>query len=467
MALWEADDYGTMADRACWAMFAVSTVVVILRLICRIHYGVGHQTWGGLGLDDAITTGCMAVMLATCVLVTIGSHYGLGRHMATLSDNDLTMALKYNVIISAVLIWTFSLPKFAIIAILKRILDYGTKTTILFWGMALSSQACILATSVWWFKQCDPVEAGWDLSIRKADSCASTSVLADLGYFTSAYSAFLDLFFALYPIPFIMRLNMPLRNRIAVSVAMSLSSLAFIVSIYKLAIFGSVFEILATDPTYPVPYLDILGMAEGNILIICASLPTLGPIFRAFKRKFRDTVNSQGSNSHPLGSGPTTQGTHSRTQSTSSKSNWSGFRPQKKISEEDLEDGSTTGIMRPSSDIPLVEQPGQPHSMGAVAGNHGDGGGNNNSNTNTARVGRGVSGVPQVGRAMSSTLRQGLEMDGYYQSYQQGQFQQQGVQGGSGGMTTTMLGKNDIHKTVEVSVSSESISTGQRTPKSL
>lgn len=159
----------------------------------------------------------------------------------------MTEALKYNVVISAVLIWSFSLPKFAFIATLKRILNYGTKTTILFWGLALSSQACILATSVWWFVQCKPVEFGWNKAID--GTCADVSVLADLGYFTSAYSAFLDIFFALYPIPFIMRLNMPLKSRVAVSVALGLGVLACVVSIYKLAIFGQVFAILAVDPT--------------------------------------------------------------------------------------------------------------------------------------------------------------------------------------------------------------------------
>ena len=226
-----------------------SEVVVILRIWSRVRYGRGHRALGGLGFDDAITVFCVIVMLVTCVLLTIASHYGLGRRMNTIPEEKLETTLKFNLIISAILIWTFSLPKFAIIATLKRILDYGTKTAILFWGLALTSQACILATSIWWFEQCDPVEAGWDMSVRTPASCADTSVLANLGYFTSAYSSFLDLFFALYPIPFIMRLNMPLKNRIAVSVAMSLSSLAFIVSIYKLVIFGEVFELLAKDLT--------------------------------------------------------------------------------------------------------------------------------------------------------------------------------------------------------------------------
>ena len=199
-------------------------------------------------MDDYITVFCVVVMLVTCILITIGTQYGLGRRMEAIDPPLIPRALKWNVIISSVLIWTFSLPKFAIIAILKRILDYGLKTTILFWGLALSSQACILATSLWWYKQCDPVEFGWDRTIP-GGKCASTKVMSDLGYFTSAYSAFLDVFFALYPIPFIMRLNMPLKNRILVSIALGLSILAFILTIYKLTIFGEIFVVLAENPT--------------------------------------------------------------------------------------------------------------------------------------------------------------------------------------------------------------------------
>lgn len=78
--------------------------------------------------------------------------------------------------------------------------------------------------------------------------------MSTLGYFTSAYSALLDLFFALYPIPFVMRLNMALKPRIAVCTALGLSSLACVVSLYKLAIFNSVFKVLATDLTCRRPF---------------------------------------------------------------------------------------------------------------------------------------------------------------------------------------------------------------------
>jgi hypothetical protein len=46
-----------------------------------------------------------------------------------------------------------------------------------------------------------------------------------------------------------MRLNMPLKNRILVSIALGLSILAFILTIYKLTIFGEIFVVLAENPT--------------------------------------------------------------------------------------------------------------------------------------------------------------------------------------------------------------------------
>ncbi|KAI0101968.1 hypothetical protein F4776DRAFT_497738 [Hypoxylon sp. NC0597] len=276
------DDYGAFANRVLWSLFGVTTIVVALRIVARLHFSTRLRT--GLGLDDYITLICLILSFIVCILTTIASEYGLGKHVYELDDNERINALKYNAIINAVLIWQFSLPKFAIIAILKRILNYGTKTAVLFWTLGITSQACILAVSIWWFRQCHPIEFGWDKSIP-GGTCADIKIMINLAYFTSAYSAFLDIFFALYPIPFIMRLNMPLRGRLAVAGALSLSSLAFVVSVIKLSALGQAFAISATDPTYPVPYLDILGMSEGYILIICSSLPALGPLFRAAKGK--------------------------------------------------------------------------------------------------------------------------------------------------------------------------------------
>ena len=242
-------------------------------------------------MDDYITAVCFFIFAITCVLVTVAHSYGSGRHMDDIQPREnIRQAIKWNVISSAVLIWTFSLPKFAVIATLQRILDFGTRTTIGFWGLAIASQGCILAVSVFWFTQCRPIAKQWDSSVDGV--CSSTKVFSDLGYFVSAYSAFLDLFFGLYPIPFIMRLSMPLKSRITVSTSLGLGVVACSVSIYKLIIFGDIFEIVAKDMTYPIPFLNMLGLAEGSILIVCASIPTLGPLYRKARGKFTDRYGS-------------------------------------------------------------------------------------------------------------------------------------------------------------------------------
>lgn len=129
------------------------------------------------------------------------------------------------------------------------------------------------------------------------------SVLVNLGYFTSAYAAFLDIFFALYPVPIIMRLQMPLKTRVAVAIALGLSALACIVSVYKLAMFGALFDLVAADPTYPGPYLDMLGLAEGFVLMVCASVPALGPLVAVARGTVSDAYGSMRGTRKQVGDG--------------------------------------------------------------------------------------------------------------------------------------------------------------------
>ncbi|KAI2473809.1 hypothetical protein F4781DRAFT_3920 [Annulohypoxylon bovei var. microspora] len=297
--LWKVDDYGIIAKKGCWSMISILTVVIGLRIYCRLSFGRNS-----IGPDDWIVILCLIVAYVDCAFATIGINYGLGRHIAVLDPADAVEALRWSVIASTVNVWVFSLPKFAIVAILKRILDFRIKTAILFWGLCLTSQACVFATSVWWVYQCSPIEYGWNRSIK--GTCAPVSIIQNLGYATTAYSAFLDIFFALYPVPFIMKLNMQFKNRLAISMAMSLSVLASAISIYKLAIFKEVFDVLATDPTYPTPYFFMLGFSEGFVLILGSSFPALGPLFRAVKRTISTNLSSRSdmSDSRLTNSGP-------------------------------------------------------------------------------------------------------------------------------------------------------------------
>lgn len=172
------------------------------------------------------------------------------------------------------IVWTFSMPKFAIIALLRRILRLSKPVEYTFWGIATVNQAGILATAILWFARCQPAAKAWDPTLP--GTCGTLEVLGDLGYVTSALSAALDIFFALYPIPFIMKLNMSLRRRISTSISLGLGSIACVVSIYKITTFPSSIVELSVDPT--CKSTQILDIA---VLLCTDSFPQL-PWFRSY-----------------------------------------------------------------------------------------------------------------------------------------------------------------------------------------
>lgn len=195
-----------------------------------------------------MTLACLLVIFMFCVLLSVGHGFGVGKHFATIPAEHKVEALRWGAILNAVTPWMCTLPKFAIVMTLNRILDFNKRTAILFWGLALTSQATVVVLTFWTFLQCAPIAYQWDRTID-GGSCANPQVYLHLIYFVFAYSTALDVFFALYPVPHVMRLNMPLKTRIGVSLSLSLGLVGFAISIYKFTIFPELGALVATDPS--------------------------------------------------------------------------------------------------------------------------------------------------------------------------------------------------------------------------
>ncbi|ETS77661.1 hypothetical protein PFICI_09723 [Pestalotiopsis fici W106-1] len=273
--------------------FALFLLLAVIALRFYARFTAKPNNWfGALGLDDALVGLSWVVLLLTQIFIQVAAGYGNGKHYDALSRYDQVEAMKWNTMIDAVIIWAFSLPKLAIVALLRRILNYGLHTSVLLWGLTFVGQALIFSMSVFLFIQCSPTEKNWDKSIEGI--CLPDSTMIGIEYFVSSYSAFLDLFLAIFPAPFIMRLNMPLRTRLAVSGALGLGVFASIIQGYKLSIMGASFKYTDEDPTYPLPFLNTFGITEACLLLIAGSLPALGPLIRRAKDHVERITSSGG-----------------------------------------------------------------------------------------------------------------------------------------------------------------------------
>lgn len=222
------------------------TVSFGLRVVCRLRYS--PRLGGGLYQDDFITLASLLVLLLFCILLTVSLPFGVGRHYNTLSASHKIESLRWNVILNCITPWICTLPKFAIISTLQRILPFGLRTRVVLWSLAVSSQVTVFALMIWQVAQCKPVAFQWDSSIE-GGTCANPLIYVRLAWAVYIYSTLLDVLFALYPVPFIMRLGMPLGVRLGVAIPMSLSLVGFAISIYKFSILDRLIAIFATDPS--------------------------------------------------------------------------------------------------------------------------------------------------------------------------------------------------------------------------
>ena len=109
---------------------------------------------------------------------------------------------------------SFAYPKLAVVALLQRLFPMGRFVRILFWFMAISLCFCCLLASILWYAQCTPRAHQWDLNVD--GTCWNASVVANISYFVAAYSAFLDVVFALYPPLVIRQLKLPTNKKIGI-----------------------------------------------------------------------------------------------------------------------------------------------------------------------------------------------------------------------------------------------------------
>ncbi|KAG6354442.1 hypothetical protein INS49_004459 [Diaporthe citri] len=116
---------------------------------------------------------------------------------------------------------------------------------------------------------CDPIERSFDITITTG-SCINSAALYIA---TAAANITSDVILFILPIPMVVKLQVPLKQKIGLMFIFGIGSITIVTSILRAAVLPSL--LTSTDPTWDVSYASLLIVVEANLIIVCGMLPTL------------------------------------------------------------------------------------------------------------------------------------------------------------------------------------------------
>ncbi|KAF4782857.1 integral membrane protein [Colletotrichum scovillei] len=247
----------------------ISTIFVAMRLFIRI------KILGQTHLDDHLTVLSLLLSYTTIALEIWAIRCGNGRHADTLSQEQQSAAILSTISGFPPNVLAYTVPKFAVVALLVRILNPGRIHQVMLWGMATGCLVLVSLCTIILFAQCTPTRAQWDFKVTEK-SCWSPWVLVNVAILTGAYSAALDLYLAVYPATVLMRLQMNIKKKVLLlGLDRCMTANSCFISIYKSTRLPS---LASKDFTYDSAELVVWTIVEGNTLIIATCIPILGPL---------------------------------------------------------------------------------------------------------------------------------------------------------------------------------------------
>ncbi|TKA35803.1 hypothetical protein B0A54_12972 [Friedmanniomyces endolithicus] len=265
-----------------WIGFTFSTIVVGLRIWVRIGKLGKH-----LAIHDWMMTAAVVCNLISCSLITAAVPHGLGRHMNTLSEEQIVDTLR--LVVNAET-FTVLAPMFGRIAVSLLILSIigpaQTTYRVVLWTIVAIQVLENAAIIIELYTQCKDerstaggihVAALWDISLADKGYCISTMPETVMAYLSSAFNSLSDLILTAIPAAVLLKLQMQKRIKMALIALFATSLLAFAVSIVKALANAS---LAGSDFTYSITYLQIYIIVESNVIILTGSAPTLRPLWQ-------------------------------------------------------------------------------------------------------------------------------------------------------------------------------------------
>ncbi|KAK0736589.1 hypothetical protein B0T21DRAFT_182195 [Apiosordaria backusii] len=252
-------DYGPQLNATVWLLVSISAVFLFTRLYLK------NCQNRGLWWDDYFLLGSWILLAAQAGLIAHVVSLGYGRQVIPI-ENFPFFPVPVN-ILSTVLIIANLWGKTSFALTLLRIPERWMRVCV--WCILISLTGTLVVSAVMVWISC--------LDIGLRGRCVPVDVSIRYNIFSCIYSATIDAVLAFLPWKFLWALEMSIKEKVGVVIAMSMGVFAGVAAAIKSAALPAVNN--GTDPTASVPLL-IWGNAEAAICIMAASIPILRALAR-------------------------------------------------------------------------------------------------------------------------------------------------------------------------------------------
>ncbi|KAI3530439.1 integral membrane protein [Colletotrichum filicis] len=271
---WKAQDKGPGIITVCWIFTALSTLFVLGRVVVR------WKIMRKFHSDDYFVIAGLVCGYISTSLSTLAVYSGIGKHLELLTLEQQQDGMLWTTAAQCPGIMSFGLPKLAVVSLLTRLMNPGVYHKWFLWWMGIWCQLTLFVTVGLLIGRCTPASSLWDFSIQ--GTCFSPDILINFSIYAGTFSAFVDVYLAVYPSIILYRLQMPIKKKIALSSALGIGAISGIVAIYK----TTRLPLLASeDYSYETPDLVVWTVIEGSTIIIASSIPVLHPLLELILKR--------------------------------------------------------------------------------------------------------------------------------------------------------------------------------------
>lgn len=246
--------------------FAIITFIIVgLRLYARIFL-VQH-----VGKDDYLIVIASLLSWAFIAATIRSAELGLGGHYADVMARGVPNFVAYlqTVWLSSVFYNAcLGFIKTSVLALYMRLGDrtLGRLSTVMMAVVACQATANVLVCIF----QCGPIRAAYDITIPAADKRC-----IDINAFylaNAAVNILTDVLTYALPIPLVLKLQVPLAQRVGLGVALCLGFVACLASIIRITFIPAM--LASADPTWDIAQPMYWSVIETNIGILASSIPS-------------------------------------------------------------------------------------------------------------------------------------------------------------------------------------------------